>query len=260
MRVLLLNYEYPPLGGGAGVATAALAARLSDEGHDVDVVTSRAPHDSIEEPPALAGPAWEPRGGRAAAETSTGTLAVHRVASLRHGLHDAGLSGAAGYLLTALPVVRRLARERSYTVAHVFFSLPTGAILPFAGLRGVPLVVSLRGSDVPGYDPRAARLRVLHRALLPVTRWIWGRADRVVAVCDSLARLARRTKPDLCCDVIPNGVDLDLFRPDLARGEAGPGGPLRCIAVARLVERKGLATLLRAFAQLPPERFRLEIV
>lgn len=28
MRILVLNYEYPPLGGGAAVATAALVSEL----------------------------------------------------------------------------------------------------------------------------------------------------------------------------------------------------------------------------------------
>ena len=42
MRILILNYEYPPLGGGAGVATAALAHGLADRGVAVDVVTASA--------------------------------------------------------------------------------------------------------------------------------------------------------------------------------------------------------------------------
>ena len=40
MRVLILNYEYPPLGGGAGVATEALARGLASRGVTVDVVTA----------------------------------------------------------------------------------------------------------------------------------------------------------------------------------------------------------------------------
>ena len=40
MRVLILNYEYPPLGGGAGVATQALARGLASRGVTVDVVTA----------------------------------------------------------------------------------------------------------------------------------------------------------------------------------------------------------------------------
>ncbi|MEJ2504466.1 MAG: glycosyltransferase family 4 protein, partial [Gemmatimonadota bacterium] len=43
MRILLLNYEYPPLGGGAGIATRALASTLGRRGQRVDVVTSAPP-------------------------------------------------------------------------------------------------------------------------------------------------------------------------------------------------------------------------
>ena len=41
MRILFLNYEYPPLGGGGGVVMAALARELARR-HTVTVLTSRA--------------------------------------------------------------------------------------------------------------------------------------------------------------------------------------------------------------------------
>ncbi|MDW8146135.1 MAG: glycosyltransferase [Roseiflexaceae bacterium] len=39
MRILMLNYEYPPLGGGASPVTRALCEHLAAAGHEVDVVT-----------------------------------------------------------------------------------------------------------------------------------------------------------------------------------------------------------------------------
>jgi len=42
MRVLLLNYEYPPFGGGAAVATEALARGLARRGTMVEVITADA--------------------------------------------------------------------------------------------------------------------------------------------------------------------------------------------------------------------------
>ena len=39
MRVLMLNYEYPPIGGGAAPMTRALSEQLAISGHHVDVVT-----------------------------------------------------------------------------------------------------------------------------------------------------------------------------------------------------------------------------
>ena len=97
MRVLILNYEYPPLGGGAGVATAALASGLVKRGVTVDVVTSGC------------------SGGRSALPGSAeleeqGRLRIYRVPSRRIGVHEAGMLGAASYLLHAFPLVLRLVR------------------------------------------------------------------------------------------------------------------------------------------------------
>ena len=248
MRILVLNYEYPPLGGGAAVATAALAQGLFERGVAVDVVT------------AGAGPGTERRtAGRPVGPLVEGGLTVYRVKSRRTGVHEAGMGDAASYLVAALPVIRRLLRSYRYDAVHIFFSLPTGALLPFLRLRGTPVVVSLRGSDVPGYDPHNSTLQLAHRLLTPMTRWIWRRADRVVAVCDSLGRLALNTWPDLRYAVVPNGVDLALFHPaDPAMPR--PSKRIRCLAVARLVERKGLGDLIRALALLERGRFELEIV
>src|SRR3954453_4792204 len=140
MRVLVLNYEYPPLGGGAGVATAALANELVGRGVTVDVVTS-----------GLLGGKSTLLGSAELEEL--GRLRIYRVPSRRVGVHEAGMLGAASYLLHAFPVVRRLVRTVGYDAVHVFFSPPTGALLLFAAPRRTPVVLSLRGSDVPGYDP-----------------------------------------------------------------------------------------------------------
>ena len=246
MRVLLLNYEFPPLGGGAGVATQALARGLAARGVSVDVITAGDRDECRSEV------LWDGHG-------EEGLLTVYRVKCSRTGVHEAGMGGALSYLHHALPLVRARLRDEDYDVVHLFFSLPTGAMLPFLNLGDTPVIVSLRGSDVPGYDPHQKTLERTHRMLLPVTRWIWRRATRVVAVCESLGRLALRTEPGLRYSVIPNGVDLTRFRPS-SRGRSRHGGKVRCVAVARLVERKGLGDLIEAIATLERGRFELEIV
>ena len=247
LRVLLLNYEYPPLGGGAGIASAALAQRLAERGIVVDVITSRP--DGVRDA--------EMRSGLACVAVAP-TLTLYRVRSRRRGIHQAGFFGAGSYLVSAIPAARRLLRTHRYDIVHIYFSLPTGAIIPALELGNIPVVVSLRGSDVPGYDERNPRLVLAHRLLRPLTRWIWRRASRVVPVCASLGELARDTAPWLDYSVIGNGVDLELFRPG-ARVAASDPKPVKCLAVGRLIERKGLADVLRAWSLLPRGEYELEI-
>src|SRR5690606_8004337 len=95
-----------------------------------------------------------------------------------------------------------------------FFSMPTGLLTLLPPTRPLsPYVVSLRGSDVPGYDPYNTKVERLHSLLKPLTRRIWRRAGRVVALSDALAETAKETAPDLDIDVIPNGIDPERFSP-----------------------------------------------
>lgn len=249
VNILILNYEYPPVGGAAGAASSALAHGLADRGIYVDVVTAGMGASEVE---ILDGKSGGNASGR-------GSLHVHRLGTGRSRPHDATMADAAGYIIRAVPAIRKLVATRSYDAVQVFFSLPTGLLLPFAGLGDVPVVVSLRGSDVPGYDPTDRLLQQVHRVLLPVTRWIWRKADRVVTVSDGLGRLALQTDSTLSYEVIPNGVDTDLFRPPADQSRP-PSGPIRCVAVGRLIERKGFDNLLRALHLLPRGDYRLEIV
>ena len=247
MRVLLLNYEFPPCGSGAGLATQALAEGLAARGIAVDVVAGGSMASTDRQR------FWD---GEASNE---GLLTVHRVRTGRTADHEAGTRGAASYLVEAFPLARRLLAAHRYDVAHFVFSLPTAAMLPALDLGGTPVVVSLRGSDVPGYDPGHRGVQRAHRALRPLTRWIWRRADRVIVPSESLGRLAQRTEAGLRYSVVPPGVDLTSFRPRSAARHRRED-QIRCLAVARMVERNGLADLLAAMALLERGRYRLELV
>lgn len=239
MKILLLNYEFPPMGGGAANATYNIAKELATFGHHVDVLTSR-----IE--------------GQKAVETIDG-FTVYRVASWRKGIHDCGFRGAYTFLFFAAFKLRRLLKKNHYDILHYFFGLPTGFLSFIPGVhKKTPYIVSLRGSDVPHYDIYNKSLEVFHAILKPVTKTIWKNSKRVVALSKGLKLTALETSPAQEIDVIPNGIDADLFMPPSSPRQ--PDGQFKLILVSRLIIRKGVQHVLHALSELNDKTIRLLIV
>jgi len=233
MRLLFVNYEFPPVGGGAAYASLATARELVAMGHQVDFLTSATPGAQKDE--------------------EIDGIRVFRVRCHRRGVHDIGLLGALSFLAFAVPRLRALAKHNRYDACHYYFGLPTGVLSCVPGAhRASPYIVSLRGSDVPGYSPELGKL---HHFMLPITRRIWRRAHRVIANSQDLRRLAAASMPGLPVDVILNGAEMPEILPSDARPR--PGG--RILTVSRLIERKGLDTLIRAVARSRDRMLHLDI-
>ncbi len=147
--------------------------------------------------------------------------------------------------------VERLTRAFQPHLLHAQPALPDG----YAGLLlsrklGLPLVVTLRGSDISVY-PRE-------------NRWTLGQAadvlrgaDRVVAVSAALKEEAHTiAEPQRDIHVVYTGCDLERFRfdPD-ARGDLRarlgiPEGDILFVFVGRVVRTKGLFELINAFSEV----------
>ena len=249
MRVLLLNYEYPPCGSGAGLATAGAgrgAGRARRDGGRRDrrrsgVVGSAGCAGTARRTGGHAHGA--PRGEPSPARRTTRGSAARSATWPRRRRRCATCSSAS-----------------TYDVVHFVFSLPdrrdAAAARP-ARRAGDRLAAWLGRAGLR--RAAARRSAQAHRLLHPLTRWIWRRADRVLVPSESLGRLAQRTDARLRYSVVPGGVDLARFRPRVALRRL-PDGVVRCLAVARLVERNGLDDLLDALALLERGRYQLEIV
>ena len=240
MRILLLNYEFPPLGGGAATASAQIAAHMAGRGAEVAVLTSH-----------FRGlPRRERRDG----------YTIYRVPVMRGKIDRCSVPEMGAFVLgSALPAVR-LARRFKPDVMHVFFGIPTGIVgLLASKLSDTSYLLSLRGGDVPGFMGK--ELAAMHRAALPLTKLVWSNASVIVANSQGLRDLARRTAPNRTIEIVPNGVDLDLFRP--ADAPRAHDGKVRLLFVGRLANQKGLSYLLESLAQLEPDvraRVVLELV
>jgi glycosyltransferase involved in cell wall biosynthesis len=233
MRLLFVNYEFPPVGGGAAYASLATARELVVMGHQLDFLTSATPGAQKDE--------------------EIDGIRVFRVRCHRRGVHDIGLLGALSFLAFAVPRLRALAKHNRYDACHYYFGLPTGVLSCVPGAhRASPYIISLRGSDVPGYS---RELRKIHYFMLPITRRIWWGAHRVIANSQDLRRLAAASMPDLRVDVILNGAAMPQTPPIEVR-QCSEG---RILTVSRLIERKGLDTLIQAVARSRDRKLHLDI-
>jgi glycosyltransferase involved in cell wall biosynthesis len=240
VNVLILNYEFPPLGGGAATASSSISNELGKLGHKVTVITSGI--------------------GKRLGVEQRGRVSIHRVRSFRKGIHTCGIIGAYSYVLFAIPALAANLKRQRYDVIHYFFGLPTGLLSLFPGLhQRIPSIVSLRGSDVPYYDPHNKTLKYFHQLLMPVTRSIWNRADRVVANSEALRQIALKTDANIDIDVIVNGINKKLFKPT-AKFRSKRDNPIRLICVSRLIKRKGIKYLLQALAGLDRQGMELVVV
>ncbi|EKD51280.1 MAG: hypothetical protein ACD_62C00293G0016 [uncultured bacterium] len=248
-KILFINYEYPPLGGGGGNATEQIAQILAQKGFDVSVCTSRY------------------RGLRKC-ETVKG-VRILRLPTLRRHLEKCSVFEMVVFVLSSLwhmvPIFFRTRPDR----VICFFSIPCGpAALLLKLLFGVPYIVALRGGDVPGFLPE--QLARIHKVSNWLTRLVWRFSDGLTTNSQGLAALAKAFYDRKNINVIPNGVDAQYYR-DHQRTQNQDR--LTILTVGRLSVQKHVERLIDSIQRLVssgqnriflkiagegPERARLE--
>jgi glycosyltransferase involved in cell wall biosynthesis len=224
MRILILNGEYPPIGGGAGNASAHMAAQFEQMGHLVTVVTSRF----------KALPHQEQQGG----------VTIYRVPGLRRRQDRSNPLEQVIFILSASLWAMRAIPRFQPQATLAFFGVPSGAVAwLIKKLYRIPYIVSLRGGDVPGFRPYD--FRIYHQLVGPFLRVIWRNAAAVVANSRGLRQLATAFDSRFEIPIIPNGIDLDSYK-TTGRDWTFP----RLLSAGRIVHQKGLDLAMRALGGL----------
>ena len=233
MNVLILNYEYPPLGGGAANATWYLLKELSrKDGLTIDLITSSTSDFHREQPYT--------------------NISIHYLDIGKQGnIHYQSNKELLSYAWKSYRYAHGLLRKgRSFDFVHAFFGIPSGYV---AMKLGLPYIISLRGSDVPFYNSRFALAdKLLFKRL---SGRVWKHAEKVVANSEGLRRLANHSHPEIPIAVIPNGVDVDTFTP--VDGIPAARSDVHIVSTGRLINRKGYDLLIKAVAGLPRIRITL---
>lgn len=221
-KILVISYEFPPLGGGGAKVVAGLVEELQKSGYSFDIVTM--------------GFKGLPRVEKCE------NVTIYRVPCIRLNKSMCYFPEMIPYLIMALPVLFKLVRMNNYVINHTHFIFPDAILSCLVKqFSGVPFVVTAHGSDVPGYNPD--RFKFIHKVLLPFWKYVTNRANTIICPSESIESLIHQSNPDAKTIVIPNGIDVHKFDPTLQKEK-------KALAVTRLFERKGIQYFLNAHHQL----------
>ena len=161
-------------------------------------------------------------------------LMIPKVGMMLHGLL---------MFLSLYPIIKRVQKEFDFDLIDAHYAYPDGFAAVLVGqLLRKPVVISARGSDVNLFRTFPVVQRMLRFSFL--------RAERVIAVSRALKdAILRLNIPEEKVEVIPNGVDLEKFKPiptDEARQRLQLQGKPLLVSVGNLNSNKGFDKLIKS--------------
>src|SRR5688572_1420757 len=224
MRIALVTEYYYPHLGGVCEHVHFFAREARRLGHDVDIITSHIP----------------------GAAPRAGVIRVGRSVPLY-------INGSQGRITVGRTLrrdVRRILRAGEYDIVHVHSALTP--VLPILAIEEaeVPVVGTFHT-----YFDRSWGYQVFRRAFQ-------RRLDRLsaaIAVSQSTI-VALQRYFDADWKIIPNGVDTDLFRPEVERPLGIPQDVPTILFLGRFDPRNGLSALIDAFKRVRGRGRRARLV
>lgn len=231
MDILAVSHEYPPLGGGGANAAYNLLNGFADRGHKVTLVTSM--FDGLPK------------------EEYHGEFRILRIYSKRKRKESCSFMEMADFVCKSYAIIEKLVNEKGkpgFDICFVFFGIPSGSIGYILKKKyKIPYIIRFGGGDIPGFQKRFTKV---YKVLGPAIKLIWKKADARVANSNGLRQMAYAFCDKYSFDIIPNGVDTDIFCPDIS---ARTEDVINILFVSRLIERKGLQHIIPMLSNIQIE-------
>lgn len=236
MKILCINHEYPPVGGGAATVTRELLTRLHKKGYQITLLTEKIPE------------------GTPSSENQE--FPVFRVNAGRKSVSRGSYLEFIRFVIKSLLVIRKINKKSHPDITFAFFTIPGGLLaMVMKWLYKVPYIVSIRGGDMPGFVINS-KLAFFHFLSAPLIRLICKKAALIHTNSERLRELTQKLIPDIPINVIPNGIAFDtnytIEKPDnnsLCNEQKDK--LLKILFIGRLSKQKNLDTFLQGISKLP---------
>jgi len=198
LRILMLNYEYPPIGGGAGVCTKYQAEGLSKLGYKVTVVSTWFKGEKTNE--------------------KKGNLKIIRLRCKREAPHKSSIVEKLAWAKESKKFLKEYCKNHEFDVCITNFTIPGGIVGKFLKKKfKIPYYIISHGHDVPWFLPKE-----MAKYHIPLYFWIKSICNN----CKGLILLTSEMKKNADSFmgkqknkniIIPNGCVTKSFYPNFKK-------------------------------------------
>jgi len=245
MKILVINYEYPPVGGGGGVFCKDLCEEWAKRGHQVVVITSRV-------------------NGQKKTEEIKGVKIVRVYSGKRSDLAKASFLNLILFCPFGFFQGWKLLWKENYDFINTHFAIPSGLVgLLLGKIFRVKNILTLHGADI--FDPsRKMSGDRWWLTRLAVALAINGSEETIASTNDIKSRATAKFRIKKEIRIIPLGFlppkdKLLEKRNETIRKKNKIIFPLKLVTVGRLVKRKNLDFCLKIIAKYP-NKLKLEVI